>query len=106
MPPFAYTLEYDSNEDNSAYARGEATMTFVWSNLIGAIRDKLGSDSYMVPPPGPGSREGMFLRPSSFFSVAQTSPHNAAAGRFLTFFLGDLEANRILAAERGVPVVP
>lgn len=106
MPPFAYTLEYASNEDYSGYARGETAMSFIWSNLIGAIHDSLGEDSRLVPPPGSGSLDGLFLRPAAFFSIAESSSRKQEAARFVMFFLSDLEANRILSAERGVPVVP
>jgi len=105
IPPFAYTLEYASNEDYSGYARGETAMSFIWSNLIGAIRDSLGVDSYLVLPPGPGSLDGLFLRPATFFSIAESSSRKPRAADFVMFFLEDIDANRILSAERGVPVV-
>lgn len=106
-PPFAYTLDYVANEAyNSAYSKGETAMKLIWSNLVEPIRDTLGTDSLMTIPPGQGTHRAMFVRPSLFFSVAASSQRSSLAGRFLTFFLGDVEANRILAAERGVPVVP
>ena len=80
-------------------------MSFVWSNLIGTIRDSLGVDSLLAPPPGPGTLEGLFLRPATFFSISESSPRKGPAVAFVMFFLEDVEANRILSAERGVPVV-
>ena len=39
-----------------------------------------------------------------FFSVAETSPHKELAVEFIDFFINDVEANKILFAERGVPI--
>ena len=46
----------------------------------------------------------MFLKPSMFFSIAETSPHKEEAAKFINWFLNSVECNEILMAERGVPV--
>ena len=49
---------------------------------------------------------GTFLKPSMFFSVARSSKNAEEAVKFINFFLSDLEANKILLAERGIPIIP
>ena len=80
-------------------------MAFIWSNLVRQVRRTLGVDTYLVQPPGPGAEEGIFLRSSSFFSIAESSYQKSAAAEFVMYFLQDIDANRILSAERGVPAV-
>ncbi|WP_045685246.1 ABC transporter substrate-binding protein [Martelella endophytica] len=46
---------------------------------------------------------GYYRRPSMFFSISENSAHKAEAARFINFFVNDVEANKILCAERGIP---
>lgn len=46
---------------------------------------------------------GYYRRPSMFISISNTSPRKADAARFIDFFVNDIEANKILNAERGIP---
>lgn len=46
---------------------------------------------------------GYYRRPSMFFSISNRSAHKAEAARFINFFVNDIEANKILNAERGIP---
>lgn len=46
---------------------------------------------------------GYYRRPSMFISIANTSPRQSEAAQFINFFLMDVEANKILNAERGIP---
>jgi multiple sugar transport system substrate-binding protein len=104
-PPAEYSAEVQSNEENSLYAQGQAGMMFLWSNKVVSVRKTLGKDSGLMVLPGPGNKQGMYLRPSMFFSVAQPSTKKPAAAKFINYFLGDVEANLVLNADRGVPVV-
>jgi len=47
---------------------------------------------------------GASIRPSQFFSVAKTCKYPEWAVKFIDFFTNDLEANKILLSERGVPI--
>jgi multiple sugar transport system substrate-binding protein len=46
---------------------------------------------------------GSIITPASFFSVAKNSKYPEWAVKFIDFFINNLEANKILLAERGVP---
>jgi multiple sugar transport system substrate-binding protein len=58
-----------------------------------------------MPVPRPvGGIQGLAIRPSQFESVTVNSAHPEAAASFLNFFVNDVEANRVLNGERGVPI--
>ncbi|MGM7719763.1 ABC transporter substrate-binding protein [Metabacillus sp. Hm71] len=80
---------------------------FLWfhSNQIVALQQSAGQDIKLaVFPSTPDGKEGLYLKPSQFFSVSKQSKHQEAAAKFVDFMTNDLEANEILAAERGVPI--
>ena len=46
----------------------------------------------------------MYLKPSMYFSIPESSDKKEEAAKFINFFINDVEANKILNADRGVPV--
>lgn len=58
----------------------------------------------MNPKPADAEAEQNYLKPSMFFSVAETSEHKKEAAEFINWFNNDVECNKILKGERGVPV--
>lgn len=58
----------------------------------------------MHPQPADAEAEQNYLKPSMFFSVAETSKHKEEAAEFINWFSNDVECNKILKGERGVPV--
>lgn len=47
---------------------------------------------------------GMFIKPSCFFSVFKSTKYPEESVKFINYFVNDIEANKVLLAERGVPV--
>lgn len=105
-PPAEYQIEHYSNEENTLFAEGEAAMKLLWSNKVVSVRNTLGADLELALLPGPNVEQGMYLRPSMYFSVAEPSTEKEASAQFINYFLGNVEANQVLNADRGVPVVP
>ena len=96
------------NSEQQPIITKEAAMAYTWSNLITAISSAAGDDRrfYMTHLPrlksdGPASN---FLKPSMFFSLTTNSRNPDEAARFVNFFTNNLEANKILMADRGVPI--
>jgi multiple sugar transport system substrate-binding protein len=44
------------------------------------------------------------MKPSMYFSITSNSKVKDEAARFVDFFVNDIEANKIIKGERGVPV--
>lgn len=86
---------------------GEAAMTWVASNQLAALEAAAGRNLEIVPIPrmtsdGPA---GLSVTSSQMLCVSQDSKVPEEAAKFINFFLNDEEANKILAGERGVPVM-
>lgn len=65
------------------------------------VPDRLDMIGYPRLAPGVGG--GHYRKPSMFFSVGGSSSNKEAAAAFLSFFINDPDAGKILGVERGVP---
>jgi multiple sugar transport system substrate-binding protein len=90
-------------------SQGKTWNNWNWSNqhvgYVGAANKPL--DFYICPAPsatGMKAPYGTYLKPSMLISMLSTSKNQDLAAKFINFFVNDLEANRILLAERGVPI--
>lgn len=102
-PTLEVLLQHEAVEDQ-LIVHGKAPFDFRWSNQVVALTKAAGRPLKLAPLPGPNIDQGMYLKPAMFFSVAKQSKHQEEAAKFIDFFINDLEANRLLNGERGVPV--
>lgn len=58
----------------------------------------------MQPKPENATSEQNYLKPTMFFSIAESSKNKEEAAKFIDWFVNDKECNLILNAERGVPI--
>ncbi|WP_077624553.1 ABC transporter substrate-binding protein [Sediminibacillus massiliensis] len=89
--------------EDDPVVKGEAVGIWQWSNQFVGLQQVADADLEIAPMPGPNASEGLFLKPSMFFSIAQNSEHKEAAADFLNFFVNDVEANKLILGDRGVP---
>ncbi|MFC7679663.1 ABC transporter substrate-binding protein [Paenibacillus sp. GCM10028914] len=76
-----------------------------WSNQFLAVANLVTDrELELNPMPGPGTKEGLFLKPSMYFAVTESSKQKEEAAKFIDFFINDIEANKLIKGERGVPV--
>lgn len=91
-----------------AIVTGKSAMEAVWSNQVVAVAKAAGEGRNFaivhLPRLKKGGTPGNFLKPSQFFSVTSQSKNKEEAAKFISFFTNSVEANQLLAAERGVPV--
>jgi multiple sugar transport system substrate-binding protein len=87
---------------------GKSAMEAVWSNQVVAVMKAAGPGRNFavvhLPRLKKGGTPGNFIKPSQFFSVTSQSKNKEEAAKFLNFFTNSIEANQILAAERGIPI--
>ncbi len=90
------------------FAKGKSWVEFVWSNQVvsqqAAANRPVGIA--LSPKIAKAKRPGTYLKPSMFFSIANSSANKEEAVKFLNYFLNDIEANKVLLAERGIPIIP
>lgn len=111
-PSYAeYMATFGGSSNNvqlDAIVTGKSAIEAVWSNQVVAVAKAAGPGrSFAVvhlPRLKKGGLAGNFLKPSQFFSVASQSKNKVEAAKFISFFTNSIEANKILNAERGVPV--
>ncbi|KIL52142.1 ABC transporter substrate-binding protein [Jeotgalibacillus soli] len=102
-PGFDVVQQIKGIEDE-LIVHGNAPFDLRWSNQVVALSSAAGRPLKLAMLPGPNTEEGMFLKPASFFSVTESSEQKEEAAKFLDFFTNSIEANKILNAERGIPV--
>jgi multiple sugar transport system substrate-binding protein len=86
---------------------GKAWNAYYWSNQhVGHLNAAKRPLEYLICPSVAGNKApyGTYLKPSQFISILSTSANQELAAKFVNFVVNDLEANRILLAERGIPV--
>ncbi|MBF0678987.1 MAG: carbohydrate ABC transporter substrate-binding protein [Devosia sp.] len=64
-------------------------------------KDNLTITSYPRIAAGVGG--GHYRKPSQFWSIAGSSQNKEAAAEFLSYFINDTEAGKVLGVERGIP---
>ncbi|WP_085027739.1 ABC transporter substrate-binding protein [Ensifer aridi] len=94
--------------DTNCLALGYSAIGMAYSNqLIGyqlIMKSKLAIG--MLPRAEKGGPSGHYYRPALIWSIGATSEHGEEAARFISFFVNDVEAGKILGVERGVPMSP
>jgi multiple sugar transport system substrate-binding protein len=83
---------------------GEAAMTWNWSNQFSAFAASTQSSLSLNLPPEQAKEKALFLRPSMFFSIPKSSKQKEEAAKFIDFFVNNVEANKLIKGDRGVPV--
>jgi multiple sugar transport system substrate-binding protein len=91
-----------------AIVSGRSAMDYMWSNQIVAVWNAAGENRkiVMVHPPRPKSDgpAANYVKPGQFLSVTAHSKHPKEAAMFIDYFTNSVEANKVLLAERGVPI--
>lgn len=98
-------LEVTSVENN-LLVTNKAALSSVWTNQIVAFTNAAQRPLKMAlfPKDKKQVKEGTYLKPSMFFSITKDCKNRNAAVKFIDFFINDVEVNKILKAERGVPI--
>ncbi len=90
-------------EDNPI-SKGTAFTTTCWSNQVVAFSSAANKPLTMIMPPRGGVRSALYLKPSQFFSITASSELKEESAKFINYFTNDVDANKVLLGERGVPV--
>ncbi|MBD2869808.1 ABC transporter substrate-binding protein [Paenibacillus arenilitoris] len=75
-----------------------------WSNQYVGLQQVANRPLAIAPMMGPNMEKGLFLKPSMFFSISENSKAKEEAAKFINFFVNDIEANKLILGDRGVPV--
>ncbi|WP_199617617.1 ABC transporter substrate-binding protein [Paenibacillus alkalitolerans] len=89
--------------DDDPVVKGTAIGIWQWSNQFIGLQSVAKRELALFNMPGPNMKQGMFINPGMYFSVAKSSKHKEEAAKFISFFLNDVEANKLIMGDRGVP---
>ncbi len=91
--------------DKTMLGLGKAAQSFENSNQLVAMqaimKDPVTITSF--PRIGKDGKGGHYRKPSMFWSVANASKLQSDAAKYLSFFINDIDANKVLGVERGIP---
>lgn len=84
---------------------GTSWNDFCAVNQYVAVCNAAGKDlgMLMYPKTDDSVAEAMYLQPSQYFTIAETSEHKEEAAAFVDWFINSEKANLILMGERGTP---
>lgn len=90
------------------FAKEQSWVQYVWSNQVVSEQAALNKPVKiaLVPKIAGSKRPGTYLKPSMFFALPEMGTNKAETAKFVNFFLTDIEANKVLLGERGVPIIP
>jgi len=83
---------------------GTAGSTMDWANYAVIVSKSNPNLKLVTPPVNSTGTKALWNKPSMFFSVAKSSKNQIEAAKFINWFLNDPEANKVINAERGIPV--
>lgn len=91
--------------DQTMVTLGKAAVTFANSNQLVAFQ-AINKDPVTItnfPLIKADSKGGHYRKPSMFFSVGGSSKDKEGAAKFISFFVDNRDAAKILGVERGIP---
>ena len=106
-PPATVQVQDDSAPfDQSNCATGKVALCVQWSNQIVALDKDTGQDLKLLRFPtqtGNLADLNLWLKSSMYLSILKNTKHQDAALKLVEFLENDIDANKILGAERGIP---
>ena len=83
---------------------GQAGATMDWANYAVIVSKSNPNLKLVTPPYSSTGTKALWNKPSMFLSVAKSSKNQKEAAKFINWFLNDPEANKVINAERGIPI--
>lgn len=102
--PTPDTLAQIKGIEDDMTVKGTAVGIWQWSNQYAALQQVANRPMEIAPMVGPEMQKGLYLKPSMFFSISKNSKVKEEAAKFIDFWVNDVEANKLILGERGVPV--
>ena len=106
--PDAEEASVVTSYENDFIVTGEAAMTFVAVNQFPELYEICKAqdrtlDLATIPRINKDGNAGVQIQSSQMFCVSQDSEHKKEAAQFIAWFETDIECNKLLQAERGIP---
>jgi multiple sugar transport system substrate-binding protein len=103
LPRVDVTEQISSIEDQPLVNQ-KAAMTWAYSNQFYSFSETAKRPLKILPPPENDGQRNLTVKPSLLFSISKGSKHKNQAAKFINFFVNNIEANKWIKGERGIPV--
>lgn len=93
----------------SMFGTGKIALSTMWNTQVTAYQQANGDDLVLLRLPsvaGTATKNGVYFKPSMFWSIGSQTKYPAQAGALINYFLTNTSAAKLQLAERGVPQVP
>ena len=105
-PATVATEDAGAGLEESLFGTNRVAMAWWWTNQLGSLEATTGSSIKMLRAPstdGASARNGMYYKPTMFWSASSRSKHPQQAAEFINYLANSPEAGAILMTDRGVP---
>lgn len=102
MPDLAEISQEMGVEDHPI-VHGKAAFAWKWAPNLTVLQAPTGKSYDLLSLPGPNAEDAHYVKAGMHFSVAESSAHKEEAAKFIDWLINDIEANKVMNAERGVP---
>jgi multiple sugar transport system substrate-binding protein len=104
MQPLDKLAQKKGTPEDDDMVMGNSAGYFSWSNQFVAWSAAAKRPLELLPVPGPNSKKGLFLKSSQGLSISKGSKQKEEAAKLINFFINDIDANKLMKGERGVPI--
>lgn len=90
-------------------ATNKTALSFWWTNQLGALTKATGSDIKILRMPsqdGKAKDNGLFYKPSMYWSASSRSKHPAEAATFINYLVNSTDVAKVITTERGFSTSP
>ncbi|WP_413778063.1 ABC transporter substrate-binding protein [Caproicibacterium sp. XB1] len=103
VPPIDVTTSEVSNPANFEIVKQKSAAALIYTNNYDTIAKAASFPLQLIPMPGPNQDKATAILASQHMVMSSKSKNKEEAAKFMNFFINDVEANKILDAERGMP---
>ncbi|MCL2515648.1 MAG: extracellular solute-binding protein [Microbacteriaceae bacterium] len=104
-----YATDIAAAVQQTLFGTNKVAMEWMWSNQVTAYQQANGGDVVLLRIPsaaGSSAKNGVYFKPSMYWSISSQSKAPAQAGGLINDFLNSTAAGALQLAERGVPANP
>jgi multiple sugar transport system substrate-binding protein len=77
-----------------------------WASQLLGLQQVANRPLEITGLPGPNADKGLFIKPGMFWSISNSSENKSEAAKFIDFMSNNIEANKLMLGERGIPGSP
>ncbi|BAS07446.1 putative ABC transporter substrate-binding protein YesO [Arthrobacter sp. Hiyo4] len=105
-PATVSTEDSGAGLEESLFGTNRVGMAWWWTNQLGSLETTTGSSIKMLRAPSTDEKSannGMYYKPTKFWSASSRSKHPEAAGTFINYLANSPAAGAVLMTDRGAP---